>query len=134
MQMTIGKVAERAGVGVETVRFYERKGLIDRPRRQGSAFRHYPTEAVQRIRFIKRAQDLGFTLSEIAELLDLRLEPGCTCGDIKNRAEQKAQDIDRKVRDLRRMKRSLNELISACDGKGNVDGCPILNSLGVEDL
>jgi len=134
MQMTIGKVAQRAGVGVETVRFYERKGLIERPRRRNSGFRQYPPDAVRRIRFIKRAQDLGFTLTEIAELLDLRLEPGCTCGDIKNRAEQKAKDIDRKVRDLRRMKRSLNELITACDGNGDVNGCPILNSLGAEDL
>ncbi len=133
MQMTIGKVAERAGVGVETVRFYERKGLIDRPRRRESSFRQYTTDAVRRIRFIKRAQEVGFTLNEIAELLDLRLEPGCTCGDVKHRAEQKVVEIEQKVRDLRRMKRSLNELIWACSGKGNVDGCPILNSLGAED-
>jgi len=134
MQMTIGKIAQRAGVGVETVRFYERKGLIERPRRRHSGFRQYPPDAVRRIRFIKRAQEVGFTLNEIAELLDLRLEPGSTCGDVKQRAQQKVEEIDQKLRDLRRMKRSLNELITACDGNGDVNGCPILNSLGAEDL
>ncbi len=132
MQMTIGKVAERAGVGVETVRFYERKGIIERPRRRESGFRQYPTDTVRRIRFIKRAQEVGFTLKEIMDLLDLRLESGCTCGDVRQRAEQKVEEIERKVRDLKRMKRALNELICACDGKGGVDGCTILNSLGAE--
>jgi len=134
MQMTIGKIAERAGVGVETVRFYERKGLIERPRRRSSGFRQYRPDAVRRIRFIKRAQEVGFTLNEINELLDLRLEPGSTCGDVKQRAQQKVEEIDQKLRGLRRMKRSLNEMIRACDGNADVNGCPILNSLGTEDV
>jgi len=134
MTMTIGKVAEYAGVGVETVRYYERRGLIERPRRRQSSFRRYTLETVRRIRFIKRAQEVGFTLQEIDELLDLRLDVGCTCGDVKLRAIHKVEEIDRKLRDLRRMKRSLNELVAACDGKDNIEACPILNNFDADAM
>lgn len=84
--LTIGKVARLAEVGVETIRFYEREGLIEEPSRGESGYRQYPKETIQRLRFIKRAKDLGFTLREIKELLALRLDPGTTCGDVRRRA------------------------------------------------
>jgi len=77
--MTIGKLAKRAGVGVETIRFYERKGLLPEPPRRYSGYREYPESAIDRVRFIRRAKELGFTLKEIGELLELRIRPGTTC-------------------------------------------------------
>jgi len=128
-ELTIGKVAEKAGVGVETVRFYERKGLVAQPPKRGSGFRRYPTEAVERIRFIQSARTLGFTLKEISELLALRVEPSTTCGDIQARADAKVEEIDRKVRELRRMKKALQELSASCVGSGPTSECPILDAL-----
>ena len=130
---TIGKVAERAGVGVETVRFYEREGLIDEPPRGPSGYRHYPTSVVPRLLFIKRAKELGFTLNEIKELLSLRLDPGTTCADVKQRAETKLVDIEEKMRSLRRMKEALVKLTESCSGRGPVDGCPILEALDPQE-
>lgn len=127
--MTIGKVANRAGVGVETIRFYEREGLIEEPARRGSGYRIYPADTVDRVRFIKRAKELGFSLKEIKELMALRLAPGATCGQVKRRAEAKIGDIEDKIRSLQRMKQALQELTAACGGKGSVSQCPILDAL-----
>lgn len=129
--LTIGQVAKAAGVGVETVRFYERRGLFDPPPRRPSGYREFPDQIVQRLRFIKRAKQLGFSLREIRELLDLRLDPDTTCDDVKRRAQDKLVDIDEKLTALRRMKRSLGKLVAACDSKAatTAEACPILASL-----
>jgi len=127
--LTIGKVAKQADVGVETIRFYEREGLIAEPARRASGYRQYPIETVDRLLFIKRAKELGFSLKEIKELLALRLAPGATCGQIKKRAEAKVEDIEDKIHSLQRMKRALKKLTVACSGKGLVSDCPILDTL-----
>ena len=127
--LTIGKVASQADIGVETIRFYEREGLIENPPRRQSGYRQYEPGVVDRLRFIRRAKDLGFTLREIKELLELRLDPSSTCGDVKGRAEQKIAAIQVKLRELQRMKRALGRLVAACDGKTDVEHCPILTSL-----
>ena len=128
-RFSIGKVATRAGVGVETVRFYEREGLIDQPERRPSGYRQYDDDAVARLKFIRRAKELGFTLKEIRELLELRLDPSTTCADVKGRAEAKLDDIEQRIRTLQRMKRALVKLTKACSGTGKTLECPILESL-----
>lgn len=127
--MTIGKVAKQAEVGIETIRFYEREGLIEEPPRRASGYRQYPGDTVDRVRFIKRAKEFGFSLKEIKELLALRIAPGTTCGQIKKQAEAKVEDIEDKIRSLQRMKRALKKLTAACSGKGSVSECPILDAL-----
>jgi MerR family mercuric resistance operon transcriptional regulator len=128
--MTIGKLAAEAGVGVETVRFYEREKLIDQPRRPPSGFRTYDAGAVQRITFIRQAQDLGFSLGEIRELLALRIDPRTSCADVKARAESKIRDVDEKINALRRMRSALIEITKNCSGEGPTSDCPILEALG----
>lgn len=125
---TIGTLAQEARVGVETVRFYERKGLIDRPARRSSGYRQYSAADAQRIRFIKRAQDLGFTLKEIKDLLALELSSKMTCGDLRKKADSKLKEVEEKIRDLQRMKKSLKDISSACgDGKQAASQCRILD-------
>lgn len=130
---TIGEVAERADVHVETLRYYERKLLIQKPPRTTSNYRAYPPETVRRVRFIKRAQELGFTLAEIKELLSLRAAPKSRCSDVRVRAAAKIEDIDEKMRTLRRMKKALGKLVTECSGKGPVAECPILEALDTEE-
>lgn len=127
--MTIGKVAQRAGVGVETVRFYEREGLIEQPPNAGSGWRQYPEGVVSRLRFIRRAQALGFSLREIEELISLRLNPSADSAEVKARAEAKIGEVERKIRDLQGMKDALVRLVGACSGEGSVQECPILETL-----
>ncbi|MGH9351285.1 MAG: MerR family transcriptional regulator [Terriglobia bacterium] len=127
--LTIGKVAARAGVGVETLRFYEREGLIDEPPRRDSGYREYPADAVDRVRFIKRAKELGFSLKEIRELMALRIAPGATCSQVKKRAKVKVEDIEEKIRSLQRMRQALQKLMAACGNKGRMSECPILDAL-----
>lgn len=131
--LTIGEVAERAEVGIETVRFYEREGLIDEPPRGRSGYRQFPESVISRLLFIKQAKELGFTLNEIKELLSLRLDPETTCADVKQRAKAKIADIDDKMRSLRRMKKVLAELTESCSGRGPVDECPILEALDPQE-
>jgi MerR family mercuric resistance operon transcriptional regulator len=134
--LTIGQLAKCVDVGVETVRFYERKGLLAEPDRKPSGYRQYDEEVVQRLRFIRRAKELGFTLNEIKELLSLRLDPSTTCVDVKRRAEEKIGDIEPKIRTLQRMKKALVKVTNACKGRGALSECPILESLdnGKKDL
>ena len=127
--LMIGQLARRAEVGVETVRFYEREGLLEEPARRPSGYRQYDEGVVDRLRFIRRAKQLGFTLKEIRELLSLRLDPATTCADVKSRAEAKLDDIAAKIRSLQRMKRALVKLTKACSGRGAASECPILESL-----
>ena len=124
---TIGALARAAGVGVETVRFYERKGLLKRPS-VAEGFRKYSEEDARRIRFIKRAQELGFTLRQIKGLLGLNASPRSTCADVKRQTGAKMQEVEQKIRDLRRMQRSLKALSEACgEGKQALTHCQILN-------
>lgn len=127
--LTIGLVARRAGVGVETVRFYERQGLIEEPPRRLSGYREYDDEVVARLGFIRRAKELGFTLKEIKELLSLRRDPSTPAGDVKRRAEAKIADIETKMRTLQKMKKALGKLTSACCGSTTTAECPLLHAL-----
>lgn len=126
---TVGQVARGAGVGVETIRFYERKGLIPEPPRRPSGYRQFPPETIGRLRFIQRAKDLGFTLKEIKELLDLRVDPYTTCPDIREKACVKLADVKDKIRALRRMERVLSVLSTACQNSDSISDCPILDAL-----
>jgi DNA-binding transcriptional MerR regulator len=127
--LTIGELARRAGIGVETVRFYERKGLLADPRKHEAGYRLYEDSAVARLLFIKRAKLLGFTLNEIKALLTLRLDPEAHRGDIKQQLGDKIKTIEGKVNDLQRMRVVLHRLWLACDGEGPMEGCPILEAL-----
>ncbi len=127
--LRIGTVARLAGVGVETIRFDERQGLIPEPPRRRSGYRQYPKEAVDRIRFIRRAKELGFSLKEIKELLELRLAPHTTCADIRRRTEAKIDEVEKKIRALQRMRKVLKKLASACKGNGPAKECTILEAI-----
>ncbi len=131
--LTIGQVARRAGFGIETVRFYERNGLIDEPPRRASRYRQYPESVISRLQFIKRAKQLGFSLREIKELLALKVDPTTTCSDIRDRAEAKIADIEGKLRSLERMKEVLTGLTASCGGVGPASECPILEALELEE-
>ena len=130
--LTIGQIARQAGVGVETVRFYERQGLLAGPARTASGYRQYTEDVVDRLRFIRRAKELGFTLKEIAELLALRLDPETSCGEVRGRAKAKIDDIEAKIRDLQRMRQALDKLVASCRGRGPISACPILDALDNE--
>ena len=127
--ITIGKLAKRVNVNIETIRYYERRGLIPKPRRRESGYREYSDETTKRILFIKHAKDLGFSLKEVDELLSLKITPGTTCSDVKSKAEEKIVDIDGKIKILKRMKKALFELSKACSGVGPASECPILEAL-----
>jgi MerR family mercuric resistance operon transcriptional regulator len=131
--LTIGQVALKTGFGIETVRFYERNGLIDEPPRKASGYRQYPESVVLRLRFIKRSKELGFSLREIKELLSLRVEPTTTCADIRDRAQEKISDIESKIHSLERIKEVLTGLTTSCRGVGPVSECPIVEALEGEE-
>jgi len=128
--MTIGEVADRSDVNVQTIRYYERRGLLPAPPRSSSGYRQYDAHNVVRIRFIKRAQALGFSLNDISELLDLRIDPSSNCEEVLAHAEIKLRDIDEKIEALRSMRRSLESLASACRDRRTTGECPILEALG----
>ena len=129
-ELTISKAATNAGVGVETIRFYERKGLIEQPSKPiERGFRLYPEETVARVRFIRQAQEIGFSLREIEELLSLRADPSADCSDVRGRATAKLAEVDRKMKQLGRIRSALNELIAACPGRGALRVCSIMGSL-----
>ena len=118
MPLTIGQVAKRSGIGIETIRFYERKGLVEEPPRTDSGYRQYPEDVVARIRFIKRAKELGFKLSEISELLSLRVAPDTTCLDVRKQTELKITDVEERIRALQKIKTALKKLAASCVGTG----------------
>ncbi len=125
--MTIGTLANEAGVNVETIRFYERKGILAQPQKQGG-FRYYPSEYVTRIRFIKRSQELGFTLVEVTELLDLKIKDQAKCSDVLSKTKLKIAEIEKKILDLTQMKKSLTGLAGCCeDSDQPLSDCPILD-------
>lgn len=126
--MKIGSVAKEAGVRVDTLRYYERRGLIPEPERRDSGYREYPPSTAQVIRFIKRAQELGFSLDEIEELLQLR--EGGSRVKARTLAEEKVRNIDEKMSRLKAMREALTELITACSCKtGAAPECPIIEAL-----
>jgi len=133
MALTIGQVAKHSGLGLETLRFYERKGLIEEPPRTDSGYRQYPEDVVGRIRFIKRTKELGFSLKEISELLSLRVDPGTTCADVRKQTELKLTDVEEKIRALRRIKTALKKLAASCVGTGPTSECPILEALDSQE-
>jgi MerR family transcriptional regulator, copper efflux regulator len=127
--LTIGQLARAANVGVETARFYERKGLLTAPIRRSSGYRQYAEEAVQRLGFIKRAQRLGFTLKEVSELMALQDDPGAERADVRKRVAAKLADIDKRIRDLQAMRTALGQLEQQCREDGRATGCPIITAL-----
>lgn len=131
--LTIGRLAKEAGVNLETVRFYERRGLLPRPPRSASGYRLFPADAARRLRFIRRAQELGFSLKEIRELLSLRVSRTTRSAVVRARADAKVVDIEAKIRTLESMKRTLQKLTKVCDGCAPATECPILESLDRED-
>jgi len=129
MALTIGQVAKAAHVNVETLRYYERRGLVPRPPRSVSQYRRYPEDTAPRVRFVKHAQALGFSLQEIRELLSLRARPKARCADVKSRAEIKISEIETKIRALQAMRTALRRLVSQREGELPASACPILESL-----
>lgn len=123
------ELAKQGGINQESIRFYEKEGLLPKPPRTAGGYRVFSTDDVRRVRFIKRAQEIGFSLREIKELLALSSEPDTNCGDVRERAEAKLSDIDRKLADLKRIRKALARLTAECGGRGTIDGCPILESL-----
>jgi MerR family mercuric resistance operon transcriptional regulator len=130
--ISTSELAKRGGVNLETIRYYERVGLLPKPPRSGAGYRQFSPESVRRVRFIKRAQELGFSLKEIKELLALRIAPGSTRADVRKRAEAKIADIEGKVQHLRAMKKTLVRLSETCCGSGPASDCPILESLSLD--
>lgn len=131
--MTTGQLAARAGVNAQTLRYYERRGLLPRPARTRAGYRQYPADAASRLTFIKRAQDLGFSLTEIRELLRLRVRDVSACDSVKQKTQAKLDVVDQKLRELERMKRSLEQLVAACDAQRPTGDCPVLKMLEVTD-
>ena len=130
--LTISRLARLGGVNLETIRYYERQGLLPKPPRTAAGYRIYPSETARRLQFIKRAQELGFSLSEIGELLALRLKPGTKRDAIRARAEAKIADIEQKILTLESMKKTLRKMTNRCEGCGPLAECPILETLDEE--
>lgn len=128
-EMTIGRAAKAAGVRIATIRFYERRGLIAQPRKPESGYRTYPPETVERVRFIRQAQEIGFSLAEVAELLSLRADPQADCADVRGRAIEKRAEVQTKLDRLSQMREALDELIASCPGGGEVKACTILDAM-----
>lgn len=126
---TIGKLARLSGFGVETIRYYERERLVREPPRRASGYREYPEDTLIRLRFIRHAKELGFSLRDIKDLLELRVAPGATCASVRKRTEAKIADVRAKQRKLRQIEQALVKLAASCRGRGPTGNCPILDSL-----
>jgi MerR family copper efflux transcriptional regulator len=126
MQMSIGQLAKSAQVGIDTVRFYEKHGLLPKPQRKASGYRQYGADDARRLVFIRRAKELGFSLADIGELLKLR--SGRSVERVRKVAQTKLQSVETKIAELERMREVLNELVTACPGHGDADHCPILRA------
>jgi MerR family copper efflux transcriptional regulator len=129
--MTIGRLAKEAGINIDTIRYYERNGLIPEPARRASGYREYQAADLRRLRFILRAKDLGFTLAEIGELLSLSGDKDVR--GVKRRAEQRLEQVEYKIKELQRVRRGLKTLVDACPGHGDLEHCPIVAALSSED-
>ena len=131
--LNIGQTAKQGGVTVEALRYYEREGLIDAPDRDGNGYRRYAEAAVRHIRFIKRAQQVGFTLNEIKDLLSLQTDPAASCCDVRAQAADKVRGMEQKIAVLEGMKSVLSQWIEECSGYGPLTECPILDALNTGD-
>lgn len=131
--LRIGELAKAAGVGVETIRYYERRGLLPQPPRRACGYREYPPQAARRVRFIRRAQALGFTLKETEELLALRVDGERSCADVRVLARTKVDDIEARIAELEQMGQALERLARRCTGRGPTSECPILEELNEQD-
>lgn len=131
--ISIGKLAKATQVTIDSIRFYERRGLIAEPNRSESNYRRYPLETTEKLRFIKKAQRLGFSLDEIKDLLDLHLDPKTSKADVKSKTEAKISEIKGKIQDLTKILNALEQLNKLCDGHGPIDKCPILKALTDDD-
>ncbi len=125
---TIGQVSKLSGVGIEAIRFYEREGVIPKPPRTESGYRLYPADILRRLHFIKRAQELGFSLREISQLIAIRVTAKSNCGEVKRRAEKKLDEIEQKIKDLKKMQVTLKKVTEACIASRPIEDCPILKS------
>lgn len=128
-ELLIGKLADTADVGVETIRFYEREGLLPEPPRSDAGYRLYDAEAVRRLRFIRKAKDLGFSLAETKDLLELRVTDASTCDEVAESARRKITVVEDRIRDLKRVRLVLHGLVEACAKRGGTTPCPILEVL-----
>jgi len=128
-ELSIGQLAKHARVNIETIRYYERRGLLPDPPRNKSGHRQYSNEAVRRTEFIKRCQALGFSLREIQDILELRMTRQSTCADMKSRVTEKMTDVDKKIDELKQIRDALSRLRKKCAGKGPIGKCPILAEL-----
>ena len=127
--LTIGQLARKAEVNIDTIRYYERRGLLSPASRRESGYRQYLDDTVVRIHFIKHAKELGFSLDEIAELLSLKLDPKMKCGDVKKKAQEKINEIEGKIQILERMRQTLVRLTRMCEEGRQVSECPVLEAL-----
>jgi len=130
MNLTIGKLASQANVTIETIRYYQRKGLLVEPDKPTTGYRQYPSEAISRLRFIKRAQQTGFTLKEIMELLSLDSEH---CQDVQNIAEQKRQQIDEQLKDLTALRNVLDSLVKGCQNDTLAHHCSLIEAFSNQE-
>jgi Hg(II)-responsive transcriptional regulator len=128
--MRIGEVASRAGVHIETLRYYERRGLLPEPAREASGYRRYPDDSVQIVRFIKRAQQLGFTLDDIEDLLRLAGGGPTSCREVRALARAKIADMEQKIETLEAMRRSLIALVDTCHRRAGDRECPLIEEIG----
>ena len=126
MARTISKLAKELSINIETIRFYERKGMIQQPEKPTTGYRHYTDEIRNRIRFIKRSQDLGFTLEEISTLLELKYQ---SCDETQKLATNKLAKVQEKIADLTRLEKALKSLLIQCDDNADERSCPIIMSL-----
>ena len=132
--MIIGELAKQAGVNVQTIRYYERVGLFAPTHRwPGSGYRDFDDDALLLLRFILSAKELGFTLREIKELIGLRILPGESCTEVKHLLESKRGEIDRRMKEMKRLRRTLDELIIACGRRRNKSDCPALWAIAMRD-
>lgn len=127
--LTRGELAREAGVNFSTVRYYERRGILQPKNRSAGGYHQYNAEDVRRVRFIRRAQELGFTLKEVEELLTLRIDAGSHCSEVRQQAEMKISDMQQKIRDLQQMKKALSKLVEACKREETSGHCPMVDAL-----
>ena len=132
--MRIGEIARATGTSTETVRFYERTGLLLKPKRTRSSYREYSQDAVLRLRFIVHAKGLGFSLAEIKDLLALRVTANKSCADVRDRARRKIGEIDERIAALARVKQALERLAASCTGIGPISACPLIDALEMEEV
>jgi len=127
--MKIGELAERVGVNVQTIRYYERRNLLPEPERTDSGYREYDEHDIHRLQFILRAKDLGFTLSEIRELMELRVDPDRTAEDVRMHALEKIADTDARIRDLQEIRAGLQRLVANCEAHGPANECALMHTM-----